>query len=352
MSRKTHLVGAWPGFSGAQAMDSALRRLGPHLLRMTDGETGERAQWVLPTMDWLRANPDVELIADGDYSDYEHGTRYAVREGRTFDPANIELGYHRFFGRSYPAFRELRGRHRHDDIAFQVGCPAPIDLAVDSFGFEVANTDRSIAQAYAAATLREILAIHAEAGDDVVFQIETVVSMVAVARTPEEHQGQVAGQMAGAITAMVAMAPAGTRFGAHLCLGDFHHRALAEMGSARPLVTLANTLAAMWPEGRPLEYIHAPFAAAERPGSLDPSWYAPLADLELPDGVRFVAGFVHEDLDLEQLREVQALIERHVGHEVDVAATCGLGRRESPDQAWDAMDKTVALIDSPVAHLG
>jgi hypothetical protein len=347
MSRKTHLVGAWPGFSGAHAMDTALKRLGPHLLRMTDGETGERAQWVLPTMDWLRANPDVELVADGDYSDYEHGTRYAVREGRTFDPANIELGYHRFFGRSYPAFRELRARHGHEDVSFQVGCPAPIDLAVDSFGFEVAQADHALAQAYAAATLREIAAIRAEAGDDVIFQIETVVSMVAVARTPEAHQAQTAQQMAGAITFMVAMAPEGTRFGAHLCLGDSHHRALAEMGSARPLVTLANTLAAMWPEGRPLEYIHAPFAAARKPGSLDPAWYEPLAELDLPDGVRFVAGFVHEDLSLDELRDVQQLIEHNVGHEVDVAATCGLGRRESPAQAWDAMDKTAALIETP-----
>jgi hypothetical protein len=347
MPRETHLVGAWPGFSGAHAMDTALARLGPHLLRMTDGETGERSQWVLPTMDWLRANPDVELVADGDYSDYEHGTRYAVREGRTFDPAHIELGYHRFFGRSYPAFRELRARHGHPGISFQIGCPAPVDLAVDSFGFEVAQADHSIAQAYAAATLREIEAIRADADDDVIFQIETVVSMVAVARTPEEHQAGVAAQMAGAIAFMVAMAPEGTRFGLHLCLGDFHHRALAEMGSARPLVTLANTLAASWPQGRPLEYIHAPFAAAQKPGSLDPSWYEPLADLDLPEGVRFVAGFVHEDLGVAELREVQTLIERHVGHEVDVAATCGLGRREDPAQAWDAMDKPAALIESP-----
>jgi len=249
MSRKTHLVGAWPGLSGAHAMDIALTRLGPHLLRMTDGETGERSQWVLPTMDWLRANPDVELVSDGDYSDYEHGTRYVVRDGHTLDPANIELGYHRFFQRSYRAFRELRERHGQPDISFQVGCPAPVDLAVDSFGFEAAQQDHALAQAYAAATLREIAAIQAEAGDDVIFQIETVVSMVAVARTPEAHQAEVAQQMAGAITFMVAMAPEGTRFGAHLCLGDFHHRALAEMGSARPLVTLANTLAAA-PPGR------------------------------------------------------------------------------------------------------
>ncbi len=347
MSRKIHLVGAWPGLSGAHAMETAMTRLGPELLRMTDGETGERNQWVTQTMEWLRANPDVELVRDGDYSDYEHGPVFAVREGGSLTSENIDLSYHRFFQRSYPAFCELRRRHGLPHLSFQVGCPAPIDLAVDAFGYEAATTDWSLAQTYAAATVREIETIRGQAGDDVIFQIETVVSMAGVARTPADKQDEVADQMAGAIASMVAMAPEGTRFGAHLCLGDFHHRALAEMGSARPLVTLANRVAGAWPAGRVLEYIHTPFAAAEKPGSLDPSWYEPLRDLDLPPEVRFVAGFVHEDFGQGQLREIQTMIEQRVGHEVDVAATCGLGRREDPAQAFDAMDKCLALVDSP-----
>lgn len=243
----------------------------------------------------------------------------------------------------------MRGRHGRQDISFQVGCPAPVDLAVDSFGYEAGNSDHSLAQAYAAATVREIEAIRAEAGDDVIFQIETVVSMVAVTLTPEQQRTQAATQLAGAIASMVAMAPEGTRFGVHLCLGDFHHRAMTEMDSAQPLVTLANQVARVWPQGRRLEYIHTPLAAAGKPCSLDPAWYQPLADLDLPEGIRFVAGYVHEGLTLDQLQEVQAMVERAAGGAVDVAATCGLGRRESPDEAWDAMDKTIALIESPVA---
>jgi methionine synthase II (cobalamin-independent) len=345
-SRKTHLVGAWPGISGAHAMETAMRRLGPHLLRLTDGETGERAWWVLPTMAWLRANPDVEVIKEGDYSSYAKGVDYRVIPGHHFDPDNIQLQYHRNFQRSYPGFKVLRERENLPQLSFQVGLPAPVDLAVDGFGYEAAQDDHSLAQAFAAATLREIAAIHAEAQDDVIFQLETVVGMVAVARATPQAQPEVAKQMAQAITSMVERAPAGARFGAHLCLGDFHHRALAEMGSARPLVTMANALLAAWPEGQPLEYIHAPFAAAEKPGSFDPSWYEPLAELDLPEDLRFVAGFIHEDLDVEQLREIQALIERAAGRRVDIAATCGLGRRPSPDQAWDAMKKTVQLLET------
>ncbi len=80
-------------------MEAAMRRLGPHLLRMTDGETGERAGWITPTLAWLRANPDIELVRDGDGSDYESGAVHRVRRGRSFDPNNIELNYYRTFQR-------------------------------------------------------------------------------------------------------------------------------------------------------------------------------------------------------------------------------------------------------------
>jgi len=345
MPRKTHLVGAWPGISAPHAMDTALRRLGPHLLRMSDGETGDRSTWVTPTIEWLRANPDVELIRDATYTSYEDTPLFALRNGRTIDPANIHLDYHLNFQRSYPAFRELRARHGYPDIAFQVGVPAPFDLAVYTVGHDVAMKDQSIADAFAAATIREIEAIRADAGDDVIFQLETVVAMVAVARTPADQQADVADRMANALVSPIGMAPEGTRFGVHLCLGDFHHRAMAEMGSARPLVLLTNRVAKAWPPGRALEYIHTPFAAASKPGSLDPSWYDALAELDLPESVRFVAGFVHEHLGLDALREVRALIERQAGREVDVAATCGLGRRDTLDEVWDAMDKSVALLN-------
>src|SRR6185295_4755160 len=104
-SRKTHLVGALPGRSSPSAMDEALRRLGPHLLRLSDGETDHRSQWVTPVIEWMRVNPDVELVRDGDYSDYEHGPLFRVRDGHTLQPENIHLQQSQYFAESYPAFK-------------------------------------------------------------------------------------------------------------------------------------------------------------------------------------------------------------------------------------------------------
>jgi hypothetical protein len=348
MARRAHLVGAWPGRDPEHAMQTALEYLAPHLVRMTDGETGDRHLWVTPALDSFRANPDVEIVRDGNWTSYEDTAQWRVKDGVTLDPDNIRPRYALVFEGSFPAFKELRGRFDRPDLRFQVGIPSPLDLATYAFG-EAAFGDPTIHEACNLATAREIGAIVASADEDVVFQLETVVGLVAVAQAPDEAQPAVAEQMAGALTRLVELAPDGTHFGVHLCLGDFHHKAYGNMRDARPLVLLANAIADAWPEGRVLDYVHAPFAAAADPPIADESFYAPLVELRLPDDVRFIAGFLHETLDLEAHRELLARIEDRVGREVDIAAACGLGRRDTPEEAFEQMRETGALIESPVA---
>jgi len=333
-------------------MDQALTRLAPHLDRLTDGETGDRHLWVTPVLEKLRANPDVELVRDGDWSDYEHVAVWRVREGRTLDPETLlREHYSLAFRGSWPSFAVLREQHERPDLRFQVGIVAPIDIALYGFG-DAAFADPSILEAYQQATAREMETIHAEAGDDVVFQLETVVALVAIAQADDGAQEGVAGQMAATMLDTARRAPEGARFGVHLCLGDFHHTAYGGMRDVRPLVLLANALAAGWPEGRVLEYVHAPFAAAKEPPIPDEAFYAPLRDLALPEDVRFIAGFLHESLDTDAHRELLARIERLTGREVDVAAACGLGRRDSDEEAFDQMREAAALLDAPMTTAG
>ena len=196
------------------------------------------------------------------------------------------------------------------------------------------------------ATARQVRAVQKESHGDVVFQLEMPVPLIAIAATPEESQPGAAADMAGRITDLPRRVEPGTRFGVHLCLGDMNHKALGRMRDVRPLVLLANGLAVQWPADRPLEYIHAPFAAAEEPPTFDEHFYAPLSELDLPGEVRFIAGCVHERLSLEAERRLLGLIERLAGRQVDLAAACGLSRRPDVAQAWDAMDKSAALVDA------
>ena len=49
MPRDVHLVGSVPGENAADVFERVSAALGPHLKRIPDGETGERADWII----WL-----------------------------------------------------------------------------------------------------------------------------------------------------------------------------------------------------------------------------------------------------------------------------------------------------------
>jgi hypothetical protein len=345
MARSVHLVGGIPGSSPREAMEAALTRLAPHLRTLSDGETGPRSWWIRAVLDRLRDHPDLELVRDGDFSSYEKTPQWRVKDGHELTAESLEpyLVMGEAFRTSYPLFHELRNAYGRPDLDFQVGVPLHLDLAVDAFG--EASFSAAIYEPCLEATARQIRAVQSQSRGDVVFQLEMPVPLVAIAGTPEQGQPQAAAQMAQKITDLPRRVEAGTRFGVHLCLGDMNHKALGRMRDVRPLVLLSNELPRRWPAGRPLEYIHAPFAAAEEPPTFDQAFYAPLSDLHLPGEIRFIAGCVHERLNLDEERRLLALIERLAGRRVDLAAACGLARRPDVAQAWDAMDKSAALVD-------
>jgi hypothetical protein len=155
--------------------------------------------------------------------------------------------------------------------------------------------------------------------------------------------------MARRIAALAQGAPEGARFGVHLCLGDMNHRAFGQVSDAAPLVLLANAVAERWPDRRPLQYVHAPLAAADNPPADDDAFYRPLAGLKLGPDVRFIAGFAHEDQDAATQFRIRDMIEDAVGKTVDISNSCGLGRRE-PEAGLAAMDRIKLLLsDEPAA---
>jgi hypothetical protein len=297
--RGTHLVGSLPAPGPGQAMDQALAVLGRG----------------------LRSLP-------GDPSDHDQ-----VLQGSTRD-----FGHVRKFERSFPLFLEARERAEMPRLAFQVGVPGDLDMALFVLGPQGALLRR---KPFTDATVAEITAIHAAGGDDVIFQVEIPVELVAVARMPRALQPAIAVLLARGVANLARRSPSGARFGVHLCLGDTNHPALRDTA---PLVTMANALARAWPDDRPLEFMHAPFAAAAIPPPVEPSWYAPLSGLRLKPGTRFIAGVAHEDQALEEQRAIVELIEHGVGGPVGISHSCGLGRR-SPEAAERALWRVAELAN-------
>lgn len=320
-------------------MHLALSQLGSRLRTLPDGETGERHHWIIHIIDALRRHPDLELKKDADWSDYDRTPVLRVRKGHTLRGESLDFGHVAAFEEAWPTFQRLREEQGKPSLAFQVGVPGDFDMALFTLGPLGAFRHRA---AFRRATVREIRQVHQRAGNDVVFQIEVPAELVFVARMPGPLRRWMAAYLGRGVARLAREAPSGARFGVHLCLGDMNHRALANLSGATPVVLLANAIVKAWPVGRPLEFIHAPFAAAQVVPRTEAAWYAPLKQLRLPSQTRFVAGFAHEDQDLVEQRRIRAEIERNVGHEVDVATSCGLGRR-SRAAAVAALERTGEL---------
>jgi hypothetical protein len=297
---------------------------------LPDGETGERYHWIIHIIEGLRQHPDLEVKRDGHWSDYNDLLVLKVRGGHRLTGDSLDFGHVAAFRASYPIYKQLR---RPAQTGFQVGIPGDFDMALFVLGPVGALRRR---RPFTEATIAEIRAIHTEAGSDVAFQIEIPAELVMVARMPQPLRPLVARMMGRPVADLARRAPEGARFGLHLCLGDMNHRALGQMSNTGPLVALTNAILKAWPAGRPLEYVHAPFAAAEKPPPTDPGWYAPLRQLRLPADTRFVAGIAHEDQDLAAQRKIVQLIDELVGRRVGISTSCGLGRR-TPDAAARAL---------------
>ncbi len=320
-------------------MRLAMTTLGPHLRSLPDGETGQRQNWIISIIESLRSHPDLELAKEGDWSDYDKTPRFKVRRGHKLLGASMDFGLVAAAETGRAAFEQVSRDSGRTDLDYLVGVPGDFDMAMFTLGPGGALRHR---RAFTEATVAQITRIHHMLGNRAVFQLEVPAELVLLTKLPAAVHPLLARMFGKWLAGVAAASPEGARFGIHLCLGDMNHRAFGRMKDVGPLVSLTNAIVAAWPPGRPLEFVHAPFAAADDPPPIAESFYAPLASLDLPAATRFIAGFAHEEQSLDDQRRVLALIEQLVGRPVDVASSCGLGRRDA-EAARRTLERTAAL---------
>lgn len=330
--RRIHFVGTMPQFTSAHTAfrwEQAHRTL---LRRWYGGETGDRLQWFVPVVKRLIESTKVRLHRAGSWSNYDDTDRLSIRAGRRLTPGDIPLQLVEHFRQE---LCELPG---DPAMPLQVGVPGYLDMALFMFGpvgllAHARTFRRSLSQ--------HIAAIHDLTPGKAVFQLEVPLALIVVATVPRPVRNLAAAIMARFVLAQVRAAPAGTAFGVHLCLGDLGHRALRQLEDAHPLTSLTNALVKRWPTGTTLAFVHLPFSGGEQPPSADASFYAPLRHLDAGDAT-VVAGLAHEEQDERTQRLVLHHVEAALRRRVDIATSCGLGRR-SVTQAEAAVSRMIAL---------
>jgi hypothetical protein len=323
-------VGTLPQFASAEeAFSFEQSELSGQLRRWYGGETGARSEWFVPVVKALKTSSKIRTKRHGDWSDYSNTDRLATRRSSRLAPPDIPLTIVRDFEAEFPIIPATA------DQPLQVGIPGYLDMALFIFGpFGVLRHGRTFRRALG----EQIRQVHARAGSRVVFQLEVPAALIAVASTPRPARRYLALALAKVVTAQVKDAPEGSRFGVHLCLGDLGHRALRQLRDTGPLVELGNAIQKVWPEGRRLDFIHLPLSGGEQPPPVDADFYRALESLRQREGMAIVAGIAHEDQPLATQRDVRHLVEGALGCRVDIATSCGLGRR-SPAQAKAAVER-------------
>ncbi|MEV5652650.1 hypothetical protein AB0L57_30750 [Nocardia sp. NPDC052254] len=327
-SRAVHFVGSFPAEDTETAMRAMLAVHGCRLRTLPTGETRRYELYVVPILDDLVAQGQLELVRPGQWESLTDRAIYRVPRGVEFRGADIDLGYAAEAEEAWPVFERLRAEHGDPALALQLGMPTDLSLAVVALGVKGALAHR---KAFRDATIRDITAIRDLAGDDVVIQLEATAELVLTALGgPLRRVVERAFRLGASIADLAAATPPGTRIGVHLCLGSLRNKA-ATGPDTRAIVELSNSLVRHWPADRPLEYVHAPFAAGDKPPRTRPAHYRRLSGLALPPHTRFHAGLVHDAPTIEQQRATLDQIETALGREVDgVAAACGLGRHSRP----------------------
>lgn len=352
--RSALLIGSLPFASDEDAMKRALDALGPTLFCLPDGEIGEktpafpqgnRIAWAVYAIEKLTQDKASWQVVkepvrgtDGMAINYAGFQKLKPLHSPADMPHYVQLGYDAFFKLNYPIFKQLRVQHELPHLKFQVGVPTGFAM-----GFAFANPLTWLRYTYAfnAVIAREVNAILAQAGSDVIVQVEVPPELYAAYKLP----AFLVGLALKPIQDLLRKINPGAQIGIHLCLGDFHNEALVHPKTLDKMVSFSNKLVEEWPAQHTLVYIHYPFAEGSVPPSNEADHYVPLKDIVLPTGTRFVAGFVHEKRTLEEHQHILHSIERVRGQAVDIACSCGLGRR-NPATATELMSLMAQLVNT------
>jgi hypothetical protein len=303
--RGVHFVGSYPA-EGAQA---AMRA-------MIDG-TGGRA----------------DLVPDG-----HRGPWPWLREHRFAVDADFEA--FNYVARARTARRVLTqlGTEQTRPLTLLQGVAHVVDVARQAFGEDGWGAGAEILSRHFDL---QIAGMASELGDGVVFQIESPEALIRARAFAGD--GAESCRVASSIADAINRAPAGARFGVHLCLDDGHQWDVVEQVVADAeevaevcdaIATVGGAIADGLERPEALSYVHFPVVVGDGT-QWRPQAYRGLRKLaaNLPPGTRLVAGVVRDLVPLNSEMLLRDIVEDEIGGAVDIAAACGLGGRSAAGAA-------------------
>jgi hypothetical protein len=316
--RGAHLVGSVPLDDTEAVFRLATQKLGNHLRRVPDGETGPRSHWI----SWQSRVFEAMPVFDAEELDAGYVRRKKFRLRRGVRPQDIHfppLGYGKAALASYDVFQRMRlSGEIAPHLRFLVCLPTPLApvsafMFTESFLEVEAHYDRRLLtelDEIAAVIPHERIAIQW----DVAYEFAILEGVMSCAFADPEAE------ILDRLVRIANRVPPSIELGYHFCYGDSGHRHFKEPEDAWKLVRLANQIAARLE--RPLNWMHFPVPRQR----FDDDYYLPLAALTLRPETELYLGLVHFTDGVEGTLRRIATASRHC-HGFGLATECGLGRR-------------------------
>src|SRR5262245_32209831 len=301
--------------------------LGRRLLRIPDGETGERSDWIAHLEPVFANHPALEKSQEVFrlHPTAPARTRYRLRTGALVEDVTFDnLLYAETAIRSYQEFAELK---REGTIPAR--CRFQVDLVpAHSVIWLFLQDDLHwvLDPIYNDALRREIDRLaQAIPHDQLAIQFDVASAVfVRLQRNEPNAYGQNKEEMLRTFgTILVKLAdhvPADIELLFHFCYGDSNHRHVVEPIDMGDMVALANYLSRAI--SRRIQLIHMPVPR----NRADDGYFAPLDRLELRPETELCLGLVHYTDGLIGTRRRLATAEKYVKN-FSIATECGFGRR-------------------------
>ena len=322
-----HLVGSVPLPDAETVFRTVSGAWGPHLRRISDGETGRRGRWIWFQREMLERHPAMEPDPDEPpFALYQwdgqllRETRY-MRFRSGVDPAKVDFptGYAEAALESFDLYARLQDdRVIPGNALFQVSLPTPMATA---YMYVSPSARDAYLPAYERSLLSAVDEILASAPNDRLSIQWDVCQEVLLfedyfPHRPANYKDQVFAELGRLGDAV----PGAVDLGYHLCYGSPRDEHLVMPRDMGILVEVANGIGERL--DRRLDFVHMPVPQDRT----DRGYFLPLEGLRLPAETELILGLVHHGDTAGDRARIDAA--RTFVGSFGVASECGWGRTD------------------------
>ena len=332
-----HLVGSIPLKSAELVFDFVGRCLGERCLRIPDGETGERKNWI----GWQQgvfADQSALVRCPKKERDYQLYRPFKFDEGRGYQDLQFDdIGFAREAVRSFTIFEKKQKEGVLPNKArFLVAMPTPFAPVYSFISYDCQD---DVFPIYEAAILKEIDHICKNIPHDklaIQWDVATEMSIFENVYTVAfKNEWEI---LIGRLVKLGNHVPTSAETGYHLCYGSMNNCHWKEPEDLGMCVRVANAITKDL--SRTTNFLHMPVPVDRT----DDAYFSPLLKFSQAKNTELYLGLVHDSETVAENRVRMEMAAKYVST-FGIATECGLGRRE-PEKIPELLALHVKLATS------